>query len=296
MSDGPFAILGLGLIGGSLARDLAADGAVVWGYDLDADTLHQARHEGVISDVIGSDFRALADAETVILAVPVDVAPVLLERAAPHLGGAALITDVGSTKQRIVTRAAAIGLAPRFVGSHPIAGDARAGWSASRRGLFAGARVDLCASDATPDAWHRAQTLWQRVGGRPCARDARGHDAELALSSHLPQLLALALAGALQARGVPREQLGPGGTEMTRLAASSPDMWTAILDENAAHVTDAIDTCQASLGALRGAVARHDQAAVREVFAKAHAWMAGARDAARTLESAGEATIAGGRR
>ncbi len=277
-ADGPFAILGLGLIGGSLARDLAARGATVWGYDADATTLRRARRAGAVHRTIGSDLARLAEAQTVVLAVPVDVAPVLLERARPYLDGASLITDVGSTKQRIVEHATRLGLGARFVGGHPIAGDSGAGWMASRRGLFAGARVDLCPTLTTSaGTLRRARALWRAVGGRPALIDARVHDAELACSSHLPQLLSLALAGVLAARGIGRRRLGPGGTAMTRLAGSSAAMWTAILDDNAAPVTDALDSCQAVLGALRGAVARRDRQGMDGVFAEAHRWMNAAR-------------------
>jgi prephenate dehydrogenase len=273
-TDGPFAVLGLGLIGGSLARDLAASGATVWGYDADATATHRARRAGVIAEIIGDDLARLAGARTVVLAVPVDVAPALLERARPHLGGAVLITDVGSTKRRIVAHALALGLARSFVGSHPMAGDHRAGWAASRRGLFAGARVDLCGdASVRPAVWRRARALWRRVGARTTVRDASEHDSEVAFSSHLPQLLAIALAGSCAVRGISHKRLGPGGTGMTRLAGSSPDMWTAILDDNAACVLDALDTCQATLGALRAAVESHDRAAVRDVFGLARRWM-----------------------
>lgn len=274
-TEGPFAVLGLGLIGGSLARDLAAAGETVWGYDADASTLRRARRAGVVSQVIGPDLAQLAGARTVVLAVPVDAAPALLERARPFLDGAGLVTDVGSTKRRIVAHATSLGLGRTFVGSHPIAGDHRAGWSASRRGLFAGARVDLCGkAEATPATWRRARALWRHVGARPAVCDATTHDAELAFSSHLPQLLALALAGTLEARGIARSRLGPGGETMTQLAGSSFDMWSAILDDNAVAVLDALDTCQATLGALRGAVEAHDREAVRAVFAHARGWMA----------------------
>lgn len=275
-AEGPIAVLGLGLIGGSLARDLAASGATVWGYDTDATTMRRARRAGVIAGIIGDDLARLAEARTVVLAVPVDVAPALLERARPHLGGAALITDVGSTKRRIVAHALALGLSGNFVGSHPIAGDHRAGWTASRRGLFAGARVDLCGNPAThPAAWRRARALWRRVGARPVTRDATAHDAELAFSSHLPQLLSLALAGTLAARGVSHERLGAGGRDMTRLAASNAGLWAAILDENAADVLDALGSCQATLGALRAAVESHDRDAVLNAFGTARQWMEG---------------------
>ena len=271
--NGPVAILGLGLVGGSLARDLAASGTTVWGFDVDSDATRHAFRTGVISQVVDGKLRALEEARTIVLAVPVDEALTLLEQAAPHVRRAALITDVGSTKRRIVQRASALGLASRFVGSHPMAGDHRAGWHASRRGLFEGARVDLCRTpDTTAAVWTRARALWRAVGATPMERDAAMHDAEMALSSHLPQLLSLALAGTLASRAIERRRLGSGGKEMTRMAASSVEMWAAILDDNAVPVLDALETCLAQLGALRGAVERHDRRAVAEAFAAARSW------------------------
>ncbi len=273
MTDGPFAILGLGLIGGSLARDLAADGATVWGFDINAQTVREAQREAIISRVIDAEFSALHEAETVVLAVPVDVAPRLLEQALPHVQRARLITDVGSTKRRIMQRAAALGLASIFVGSHPMAGDHRAGWAASRRGLFAGARVDLCRTNETGSAaWSRAQTLWQSVGAETTERDATTHDADMAFASHLPHLLSLALAGTLSSRAFARRHLGPAGKEMTRIAASSAEMWAAIFEDNSVPVIDALETCLAQLGALRGAIERHDRKAIVEAFAAANSW------------------------
>ena len=272
-ADGPIAILGLGLMGGSLARDLSAQGASVWGFDADRSATRHALREGVITEIIDGSLRALKDAETVVLAVPVDAAPLLLEQVCGFVQHAALITDVGSTKRRIVQRAAALGLSTNFVGSHPMAGDHRAGWLASRRDLFVGARVDLCRTPQTgSEAWKRARSLWRAVGAKPTERDATMHDAEMAFSSHLPQLLSLAFAGTLSSRGIARERLGPGGRDMARMAASSVEMWAPILVENAVPVLDALDTCLAQLGALRRAVERHDRGTLSEAFATGTAW------------------------
>jgi len=269
----PVAVLGLGLIGGSLARDLSERGATVWGFDRDASATRHAHRAGVIARVIDRDLRILRDATTIVIAVPVDAAPDLLTRAGAIATAATLITDVGSTKRRIVQQAMALGLSRIFVGSHPMAGDHRSGWQASRRGLFAGARVDLCPTlDTGADAWTRARDLWRAVGARPVKRDAARHDAEMALSSHLPQLLSLALAGTLSSRAIGQGDLGNGGKDMTRMAASSLEMWAPILDENDVPVLDALDTCLAQLGALRGAIARRDRRALAEAFAAAHQW------------------------
>lgn len=273
MIQGPVAILGLGLIGGSLARDLAARGVVVWGFDTDAAATRHARRSGVIAHVIDAGFRALAEARTVVIAVPVDAAPALLERAAEHAPRAGLITDVGSTKHRIVQCATKLGLGANFVGSHPMAGDHRSGWHASRRGLFDGARVDLCRTpQTTVVAWKRARALWRATGAVTAEVAAVAHDAEMAFSSHLPQLLSVALSGTLAARAIPRRRLGSGGRDMTRMAASSAAMWTAVLEDNAVPVLDALDTCMAQLGSLRRAVEQHDRQAMAEAFNAAHRW------------------------
>lgn len=271
---GPVAILGLGLIGGSLARDLSALGITVWGFDRDAEAIADARRAGVIVREIDAQFRALSDAETIVLAVPVDAALTLLDRVQPHCAAATLITDVGSTKRSIVQQATAVGLDRCFVGSHPLAGDHRAGWQASRRGLFAGARVDLCRTPrSTDDAVARASALWSLVGAQTAERDATMHDSEMAFVSHFPQLLALALAGTMSSHGIARNRLGSGGRDMTRMAASSSEMWEAIFEDNAVPVMDALDTCLAQLGALRGAIARGDRRAVGEAFRAGRKWV-----------------------
>jgi prephenate dehydrogenase len=133
--------------------------------------------------------------------------------------------------------------------------------------------VDLCRTPGTSAAaWKRARALWRAVGAKPVERDASLHDAEMSFSSHLPQLLAVALAGTLSSRAIARRRLGTGGKDMTRMAASSVEMWAAILDDNAVPVLDALETCLAQLGALRRAVERHDRRGVAEAFAAARAW------------------------
>jgi len=146
-------IVGLGLIGGSLARDLAALGAYVLGFDLDPETLRAATDGGAVHEGLpgglhggGLDSSALASLplDALVLAVPVQAAIPLLAAAAPHLEHVSLVMDVGSTKASIWATAVRLGLGGRFVGSHPMAGSHLSGWEASRAGLFQGARVYLC--------------------------------------------------------------------------------------------------------------------------------------------------------
>ena len=269
------AVIGLGLIGGSLARDLASRGVRVSAYDADSRHLRDAVRDGVVSDVIEAPLDGVRGADAVIIAVPVDAALEVLRRVAPHVGDAKLVTDVGSTKARIVAEASALGIGTRFVGSHPLAGDHRSGWEASRPYLFDGARVYVCpAADTPAELVSLATAFWRRIGARPVLVDAVEHDRKLAWTSHLPHIVSTALALALSGAGVGRDELGPGGRDVTRLAGSSPEMWTAIARENAAALDAALAVVEREIASFRAALAEHPPGAdaLRDRFAAARAW------------------------
>jgi prephenate dehydrogenase len=270
---GSVAVLGLGLMGGSLARDLAALGLPVLGYDRDPRTLAAALEEGVVAAPLDPSLAGLAAADLVFLALPVAAAPELLRRALPHLAPGCVLADLGSTKASIVREALRLGVGERFVGCHPLAGDHRAGWDASRPGLLRGARVFLCPTPLTaPAALERVERLWTALGAAPEIVDAGEHDRRLAWTSHLPQALSSALAGTLGRAGLPPAELGPGGRDVARLAASSPEMWTAICLDNAQAVTTALSALEASLARLRSALERGDAGAVEEFFRAGREW------------------------
>lgn len=275
MAIGTAVVIGLGLIGGSVARDLAACGVRVLGYDRDRDTVVAAMHAGILAGALDDDLRGVETADVVILATPVDQSPPLLAALAARSTSARLITDVGSTKRSIVDAATTLGLASRFVGAHPLAGDHRWGWAASRCHLFQGARVYLCPTDnAEASTVEFAHSFWQLLGAVPVLLDAPSHDALLACSSHLPQLAATALALTLVERGVERAQLGSGGLDMTRLAGSSPELWTAITRDNAAELDDALATLIEQLGEMRSALRNDDGARLHARFQAGWEWFA----------------------
>jgi prephenate dehydrogenase len=267
------AVIGLGLVGGSMTRDLAALGVRVLGADTDDRTVHSARTEGVVHSSLEESLDGIAEADVVVLAVPVDEAPRLLHDIAPRLRSAALVTDVGSTKRSIVAAAQAAGLGACFVGAHPLAGDHRSGWTASRPGLCRGARVYLCPTEtASLAALELANTLWTALGGVTEVIDAATHDRLLGFTSHLPQATASALAHVLRDAGVAPHALGPGGHDVTRLAASSTAMWSAIARDNADHLDAALGALEQQLAALRDAVRRGDVDAVQLFFDTAREW------------------------
>lgn len=265
------AVMGLGLIGGSLARDLADAGLDVSGYDLAPDTAAAALDAGVLSRILAGP-EDVDDIDLIVLAVPVRAAPDLLLRVRPGATAARLITDVGSTKRSIVAAATAFGLGDRFVGAHPLAGHHDAGWSASRIGLFRGARVYLTpTAETTAAALEAAETLWRRVGARPERSDAATHDRSVARASHLPQVVSTLFARLLAAYGLPTD-LTPGGRDMTRLAGSDPRLWTDVALDNADELLIALDAFGVQLAELRDAITRGDEPAMHAVFAEARAW------------------------
>ena len=273
MIAGRAAVIGLGLIGGSIARELASRGIRVRGFDENRDALDAAAAAGVVNEALESTLQGTGDADLIVIAVPVDAAIGVLERIVPHVKAAALITDVGSTKSRIVAAAERLGLGERFVGSHPLAGDHRSGWEASRLGLFKDSRVYLCpTSTSNSVAIDRAKTLWRELAARAVVISPAEHDRRVAWTSHLPHVVANAVALTLAHAGVPRDDLGPGGRDVTRLSGSSSEMWAAILHENASSIDDALAAVEREIAAFRVAIARDDADALRRQFGDARAW------------------------
>lgn len=221
------AVVGLGVMGGSLARALRLlpRPPLCAGWSADPGEGEAALADGVLDRVARGPEDAAEGADLVVLAAPLgaclDLIPTVLAAMRPE----AVLTDVASLKtpvQLAVTRA---GGGARWVGSHPMCGSADSGYAASRPDLYAGARVWLVAPPDAEAGVARVQELWQSVGAHPLFTDAHTHDALMALTSHLPQLTANALARALEDAGVEAGALGPGGRDTTRLAGSSPEMW-----------------------------------------------------------------------
>jgi prephenate dehydrogenase len=270
------AIAGLGLIGGSLARDLAAAGVTVIGYDADPATTREALAAGVIEATLGPDLAGVEDADALVIAVPVARAVELLGVAAPRVRGLRLVTDAGSTKYKITTTAARHGLAHNFIGAHPLTGDHRSGWTASRPGLFRGARVFRTPiPSAGPEALATARTLWAGVGARVEEIDAAAHDRSMGWISHLPQVTSTALALVLAAEGIELDDLGPGGRDLTRLASSSPTLWSEIVLENRAALSAAIRSLEERLSRFRGALDGMDEGSIQEIFVAGNHWSRG---------------------
>lgn len=233
------AVVGLGLVGGSLARALTRAGHSVLGVDRPA-VRRAARRAGVVAETAATVERA-ARCDVVVLAAPPAVNQSLLRRLARSPSPGAIVTDVGSVKGPIVREASRLRLSS-FVGGHVMAGSERSGFAASSADLFEGA-VWWIVPSTDLRANRTVRTLVREVGARPVTIDARRHDRIVAFLSHVPQLVSWALLGSAQDDPIVRRHLtraGPGFRDMTRLARSPRGLWRDILGENRDEVRRAL--------------------------------------------------------
>ena len=241
-------IVGLGLIGGSLAFSLRRAGYTVVGFDRPR-VRARARAKGAVH-VAASSLSEVAQADVVVLAAPPVANLGLLRRLVRHLQRETVVTDVGSVKVPICREATRLGVST-FVGGHPMAGTEGSGFAAAEAGLFKG-RPWLLATDGTSRAALRTVTaLVRAVGARPAYMPAREHDRTVAFLSHLPQLTAWALFEAARKDRLVRRHLaaaGPGFRDMTRLARSPRSLWREILGQNQAEVARALVAFRRALG------------------------------------------------
>ena len=271
------AIVGLGLIGGSLARALAERDVRVLGYDSAPDSLDAAEGEGIVHQRLGAQLAGIEAADVVVLALPVDATLALLPRLAPRLARTRLVMDVASTKRSIVAAAEGAGLGARFVGAHPLTGSHRSGWRASRAGLFDEARVFLCPTSTTEaGVLQLAEDFWRGLRAGVEVLDAAIHDEQMAWRSHLPHVLSTALALTLRDMGIQRSALGPGGRDMTRLAGGSPSLWMSIVEDNGTSLAAAVGAMEERLRVFRVSLEHHDSTATHEFLANAREWFDGA--------------------
>jgi prephenate dehydrogenase len=271
------AIVGLGLMGGSLARAVKEAGLPwrVRGLARDPATRRAALAAGALDEACATAAEAASGADLVVLALPVRVVPDAARDLAPHLAPGTVVTDVGSTKAELTRRVEAL-LPPGvpFVGGHPIAGTEESGFAASFAGLYRGARCLLTpGASATPAAVASVRGLWESVGMRVEVMDAATHDRILAVISHLPHVVAYALvnAAARADAGLPGllSYTGGGFRDFTRIAASHPAMWRDICLDNRDEVLGALDGFLAEAGRLRSLIAAGDGAGLEEAFAAA---------------------------
>lgn len=257
------AIIGVGLIGGSLALAMRKKGLAeeIVGVSRHAKTLRLARKRGVINK--GSlKLNIVKDADLVIFAAPVKTILAIAKKVSRLVKNDCLVTDVGSTKQEIVVKLEK--LFPAYVGAHPLAGSQKRGVMNARADLF---KNSLCILTPTKDTKARAQKriekLWRACGARVILLSSAQHDKALSFVSHLPHIVAFSLIGI-----VPREYLkfaASGLKDTTRIAASDSEIWADIFFSNQ-ELLKAIESLEQRLSRIKRAIKHKDRKTLEKIL------------------------------
>jgi prephenate dehydrogenase len=261
----PVAILGPGLIGGSLGLALRRRSP-----ELDLRVWSRRRESADAVTALGfastatCDLRdAVSGAATVVLCTPVELMPSLAASIVSFLDRDTLVTDVGSVKQSVIDALEPI-LGSRFVGAHPVAGSEKNGLDAAREDLFDDAPCVITpTSRSDPEAVDRAEFLWTAAGARVVRMTPAAHDSALARTSHLPHLLAAALVNTVSRHDPEIQAISGGGyRDTTRIASGSPEMWAGILLANRDATLAALDDFIAMLDTIRNGLDENDAGSV----------------------------------
>ncbi len=265
----PFArvtIIGLGLIGSSVARAVKAQmpSVRITGFDGDSEVRARAIALGLCDDVADSSGAAVIDADLVILCVPVGAMGAVAESFADDLPSDAIISDVGSCKQSVADALSAALPDNIIIPAHPVAGTEKSGPDAGFATLFKGRWCILTPPAQAPEiATERLRIFWENLGADVEIMDARHHDMVLAITSHLPHLIAYTIVGtANDLEGVTQSEVikysAGGFRDFTRIAASDPVMWRDVFLSNKEAVLEMLQRFSEDLSALQRAI-RYDK-------------------------------------
>jgi prephenate dehydrogenase len=269
-------VVGVGLIGGSLARAAREHGLVsrIIGLGRGQENLRRARELGVIDATETDWHKGLRDAEIVVLATPVESIVQLLPRLAPLCQDETIITDVGSVKGSIVREAERTLPTPgRFVGGHPIAGTENSGAEASFATLFVDRKTILTPTERTdPEALGKVRRLWEAVGSTVVLMDTEHHDRVMGFVSHLPHVVAYALVHTVYSEDQREGNLAGfsagGFLDFTRIASSHPEMWRDICLMNRDALLEALESYALTLDKLKELILAKDGKGLEEHFAQ----------------------------
>ena len=263
-------VLGLGLLGGSVAKAARGEGLAreIVAVGRRRESLLPALRDGTVDRITTDIAEGVAGSDFCVLATPVATLTSLLRETWRAVPDDVVLTDVGSTKAAIVKAAESLGRERplAFIGSHPMAGSEKSGYGVARADLFKGALVVLTPTETSVTAaLHRVREFWEAVGARVMALPPATHDRAVAAISHLPHLVADALVGAVL-RMDPGflEVAGAGFRDTTRIAASSPTVWREIFQENRSALTEALRAFRRALDDLDALVAAGDAAAIEQ--------------------------------
>ncbi|MCZ6815044.1 MAG: prephenate/arogenate dehydrogenase family protein [Alphaproteobacteria bacterium] len=274
------ALIGLGLIGSSLARAIKRHGLAgeIVGHARSKETRELALGLGFIDRAAVTAAAAVKGADLVVIAVPVGVTGAIAQEIAPALDAGAIVTDVGSVKGAVVDAVGPhIPDGVHFVPAHPVAGTEKSGPEAGFAELFEGRWCIITPPPGTDaEAVTRVSSLWRAVGSEVDSMDPHHHDMVLAITSHLPHLIAYTIVGTATdlENHLQREviKFAAGGfRDFTRIAASDPVMWRDVFLANKDAVLEMLGRFDADLTALQRAIRYGDGAALEEIFKRTRA-------------------------
>jgi prephenate dehydrogenase len=266
-------ILGLGLIGGSLARSLKGRRGApeVWGCDRRGEYVRMALADGAISRACTEG--GIASCDIVVVCVPVLRSVEIVRRIGGRMRPGSILTDVGSVKAAVVKAGqAAVAKDAEFVGGHPVAGTENSGYPAADASLFKGKTAILTPTGRnTEGALAQVGRIWKMAGARVLRMDPALHDHVFAYVSHLPHAVAYALVHSVATldSNVPLGYSAGGFRDFTRIASSNPEMWKDIVLQNRREVLGAVGHYRKNLALLEGLIRRKDSAGLLAYFHKA---------------------------
>ncbi len=269
-------IIGLGLLGSSIARAVAAQmpGAIITGHDASPEVCETVRGLKLCSDVTDTPGAAVIDAELVILCVPVGAMGAAAAEIAADLPATAIVSDVGSSKASVLDALSAALPGICVIPAHPVAGTERSGPEAGFASLFHNRFCILTPPDGTPEGRiAQLAAFWERLGANVETMDAAHHDMVLAITSHLPHLIAYTIVGtASDLEAVTQSEVikysAGGFRDFTRIAASDPTMWRDVFLSNKDAVLEMLQRFSEDLTALQRAIRWGDGDALFDLFSR----------------------------
>ena len=273
------AVIGLGLIGSSIARAIRAEMSTVRviGHDCDPEVRSRSEALGFCHDIADSAGAAVTDADLVILCVPVGAMGTVATEIAADLPPEAIVSDVGSSKATVLENLRRILPKAIIIPGHPVAGTEHSGPEAGFATLFQGRWCILTPPEDAPEqAVFRLRSFWEALGANVDIMDARHHDLVLAVTSHVPHLIAYTIVGtASDLEDVTRSEVikysAGGFRDFTRIAASDPTMWRDVFLNNKEAVLEILQRLTEDLAAMQRAIRWGDGDTLFEAFSRTRA-------------------------
>lgn len=273
MTDLTVAFIGLGLIGGSIAKGLkrGAPDTRIMAYMRTREKLEQAKRDGIVDVILDGVDEHLMECDIIFLCTPVEYNADYLNRIRPFIKEGAIVTDVGSTKTNIHETVSALGMEECFVGGHPMAGSEKTGYESATDHLLENAYYIITPAGKTPPSFvERMTEVAAAIGAIPLVLDYREHDFIVAAISHLPHLIASSLVNLVHdcdTENQTMKLLAAGGfKDITRIASSSPVMWEQICMTNDSNISVILRRYIESLNQILGEVESRKSGAIYQLF------------------------------